>query len=164
LAKLPDLKTENPYVSSILINWIKDFVKQYNIDGIRIDTIPEVPKWFWTAFSESAGVYQVGEVFDSRMDFIADYQNHVDALLHYPLYFTLKNCFQNKASFHQMESTLADSNKHFKDVSVLGVFVDNHDNARFLRNTASIKNFRNALAFSLLTSKFSILNPQLVYL
>ena len=33
-----------------LLSWIHDLVAKYNIDGIRIDTVPEVPKWFWSQF------------------------------------------------------------------------------------------------------------------
>ena len=43
-----------------------------------------------------------------------------------------------------------DSNKaHFKDVSILGLFVDNHDNARFLNGKGDHTLFKSALTFSL---------------
>jgi len=40
-----------------LKDWIKNLVQTYNFDGIRIDTIPEVPKDFWKEFAQSAGVF-----------------------------------------------------------------------------------------------------------
>lgn len=41
---------------------------------------------------------------------------------------------------------------HFKDLDALGVFVDNHDNARFLHNFSGKKaQLRNATVFSLTT-------------
>ncbi len=46
-------------------------MKKYNIDGLRIDTVPEVPAWFWYNFSAAAGVYSVGEVFNGEMWFVA---------------------------------------------------------------------------------------------
>jgi alpha-amylase len=148
------LKQENDFVRTTLLNWINSLISTYNIDGIRIDTIPEVPKWFWKQFSASAGVYQVGEVFDGRLDYVSDYQNCcLDAVLNYPLFFTFKNVFINGSSFNEMESSLQNINKYFHDPSVLGVFVNNHDNSRFLHNNSSVKKFRNAIAFSLLTSK-----------
>lgn len=55
----------------------------------------------------------------------------------------------------QFESTLQAVSKNFKDPSVLGVFVNNHDNARFLNNNYNIPKFRNAIAFSLMTGKES---------
>ncbi len=53
----------------------------------------------------------------------------------------------------QFETTLQAINKSFKDPSALGVFVDNHDNARFLNNNFNIPKFKNAIAFGLLTCK-----------
>jgi alpha-amylase len=50
LAGLPDLKQENPWVRQQLKDWIRNLVQTYNFDGIRIDTIPEVPKDFWAEF------------------------------------------------------------------------------------------------------------------
>ena len=44
---LPDLNTESPHVQKYFYNWIKTFVSTYGFDGIRIDTVPYVPKWFW---------------------------------------------------------------------------------------------------------------------
>jgi alpha-amylase len=120
---------------------------------LRIDTIPEVPKWFWKEFSDAAGVYQVGEVFDPRLDYVADYQNYVDAVLNYPLYFAMKNVFQSGHSMREIEYTLGEVKAKFKDPSILGVFVNNHDNPRFLFNSQSYKNFVNSLALSILTSK-----------
>jgi glycosidase len=40
LASLADLKQENDWVRTKLLEWIKDLVKKYHIDGIRIDTVP----------------------------------------------------------------------------------------------------------------------------
>jgi alpha-amylase len=60
---------------------------------LRIDTVAEVPKDFWREFSDAAGVYAVGEVFDGRHDYVADYQNYLPALLNYPVYFTALSVF-----------------------------------------------------------------------
>jgi len=42
LSGLPDLNQTNPFVSKSLYNWVSGLVKMYNIDGIRVDTVPEV--------------------------------------------------------------------------------------------------------------------------
>jgi hypothetical protein len=65
----------------------------------------------------------------------------------------MKNAFQYNGSMRQLESTIADVAKNFKDQSVLGVFVNNHDNSRFLHNNGSITKFKNSIAFTLFTSK-----------
>jgi glycosidase len=48
-------------------------VKKYGFDGIRIDTIPEVPKSFWSEYGQSAGVFQMGEVFNGNDAYVGDY-------------------------------------------------------------------------------------------
>ena len=78
LCELPDLKQENDWFTEQLLNWIRDIVQKYNFDGIRIDTIMEVPKWFWDKYRAAAGVFQIGETFDGRAEYFADYQNHLD--------------------------------------------------------------------------------------
>lgn len=37
---LADLKQENDYVRTTLLTWISTIVKKYNIDGLRVDTVP----------------------------------------------------------------------------------------------------------------------------
>jgi alpha-amylase len=37
-------------VRSTLKQWVSDLVNDYNFDGVRIDTIPEVSKSFWSEF------------------------------------------------------------------------------------------------------------------
>lgn len=67
LADLPDLKQENDWVTQKLVEWIEKIVQDYNFDGIRIDTLPEVPKWFWDKFTAASGVFQIGEVFNGKI-------------------------------------------------------------------------------------------------
>ena len=57
LADLPDLNQGNSYVREYLKTWIKKQVDTFGFDGIRIDTIPEVPKDFWSEYGQSAGVF-----------------------------------------------------------------------------------------------------------
>ena len=37
-------------------------MKDYAIDGLRLDTVTYVPRWFLEKFQQRAGVYIVGEV------------------------------------------------------------------------------------------------------
>lgn len=87
LAGLPDLNQDNPKTSQLLTDWISKLVKDYDFDGVRIDTIPEVDKNFWSKFSTAAGVFTIGEVFDGRIPYVSGYQGSIDATLNYPTYF-----------------------------------------------------------------------------
>ena len=132
LADLPDLKHENNYVSDELLRWIKYMVEKYKLDGLRVDTVPEVPKWFWKKFNKAAGVFQIGEVFNGNAEYVHSYQGPLNSTFNYPLYFTLNDAFK--------ERNLEKLNDYYKNTrpvygrykTVLGVFIGNHDNARFL--------------------------------
>ena len=153
LALLPDLDTESEYVVKTLNDWIKWLVVEYDVDGLRIDTIPEVPKPFWIEFQKSAGCYAVGEVFDGRIDYIADYQNPesggLDALLNYPLSITMKNVWARHGSMNEIGQVLEAERKQFHDMDALAVFTDNHDNERFLHINSDHKALQASLVFSL---------------
>jgi alpha-amylase len=73
LAGLPDLAQENDYVRNYLKNWVKNLVQTYEFDGIRIDTIPEVPMSFWAEYGQSSGVFQMGENFNGDPAYVGPY-------------------------------------------------------------------------------------------
>jgi alpha-amylase len=52
---LPDVNTEDTYVISTLEAYIANFVKTYNIDGLRIDAMKNVRQDFWPGFCKAAG-------------------------------------------------------------------------------------------------------------
>ena len=45
-----------------MLDWIRSMVAKYGVDGLRLDTVSYVPKWFLTQFQAAADVYIVGEV------------------------------------------------------------------------------------------------------
>jgi alpha-amylase len=57
---LPDLRTEDSAVASVLNSWIKDLVVKYSIDGLRLDSTQQVNNDFLPPF-ESAGKFQLTE-------------------------------------------------------------------------------------------------------
>ena len=149
LANLPDLDQSNPWVRQYLKDWVKHIVETFDIDGIRIDTIPEVPKDFWSEYKTSAGVFQMGEVFNGDTSYVGDYQNHVDGLFNYPMFFTIKDVFGNGHSMFEFRARYMDEYTKFKDIDALGLFMDNHDNARFLSQFSNRNAFKAAMAFAL---------------
>ena len=150
LADLPDLNQSVQYVSDGLLAWVSSIIKKYNIDGLRIDTCPEVPMSFWAQYSKAAGVYTVCEVFDGSIQTNAGYQGSVDATLNYPLYYLLQDLFKNGANMSdKSRAFMSQAKSAFKNMNVEGNFVDNHDNARFLYQYNKINRFQNAIAWSM---------------
>lgn len=109
-------------------------MQKFDFDGIRIDTIPEVPKDFWAEYGASAGVFQMGECFNGDPAYVGPYQNYVTGLFNYPMYYTISDVFGSNKSMKNIDSRYSVEEGKFKDIDALGLFVDNHDNARFLHN------------------------------
>ena len=148
LSGLPDLKQENDWVTQTLLDWISNLISTYNLDGIRIDTIMEVPQWFWDKFRSSAGVFQIGEAFNGDINYVADYQNHLDSVFNYPLYYTIQSSFCG--SFTNLEGYWFNSRPIYPAPQYVATFVENHDNPRFLNRCNDRSKFTNAAIFSLL--------------
>ena len=150
LAGLSDLDQSNDYVRSYLKQWISTVVQKFDFDGIRIDTIPEVPKDFWSEYTAASGVFQMGEVFNGDVGYVADYQHHVTALFNYPMFFTLHDVFGSGHSMYGIRSQYEAEDSAFVDVDALGSFMDNHDNARWLCDfPGNQPGFMNAVTFAM---------------
>jgi len=70
-----DLNQDNTIVNDTLHDWISALIANFSIDGLRIDTVPEVNKAFWETFQHTANVYAVGEVFNDDVNYVAPYQD-----------------------------------------------------------------------------------------
>jgi alpha-amylase len=156
LAGLPDLNQTVPYVKNQLLSWISTLMS-YGFDGLRIDTVPEIEPGFWADFVAAANTYAVGEVF-SDLSCCATYQKQaLPGVLSYPLFFTLRSVFQQKQSMNQLQSTFFSYQSQFADVDLLGTFIDNHDNARFLSGTSDYKLYQNAITYTLMAAGIPII-------
>lgn len=65
------------------------------------------------------------------------------------MYYTIKDVFMYGKSMKLIADRWASNFASFKDVDALGLFVDNHDNSRFLNSNNNYALFKSALAFSL---------------
>lgn len=74
LVGLPDLDQSNNFVRSTLNKWVRDTVKTYGFDGLRVDTTHMAPKEFWKEYSDSAEVFTIGEVFNRNPQYVSSYQ------------------------------------------------------------------------------------------
>lgn len=132
LAGLADLDQSKEFVSNYLINWIKDLVKKFDFDGLRIDTVPEVETGFWKKYTDAAGVFATGEVFDGDYGYLASFIPSIGSVLNYPWYFNIKDLFVNQRDMWTIRDYYQKWANQNVDVSILTPFIDNHDNPRFL--------------------------------
>ncbi|KAL3473155.1 glycoside hydrolase superfamily [Aspergillus californicus] len=154
---LTDLNTGSSAVRDIWYDWIGDIVANYSVDGLRIDTVKHVEKDFWSGYAEAAGVYTVGEVFDGDPAYTCDYQGYLDGVMNYPVYYPLREAFRTSSgdmgTLYNMINTVSST---CSDPTVLGSFIENHDNARFPSLTSDISQAKNVLAFVFLTDGIPI--------
>ncbi|RPB01936.1 alpha-amylase [Choiromyces venosus 120613-1] len=157
IAGLPDLKTEDSRVRSLFYGWIKNLVPEYSIDGLRLDTVKHVEKDFWSGFTSAAGVYSIGEVFNGDPAYVGPYQNYMPALLNFPMYYVIKECYATKSSLYNLVNQYDRVSSAFSRPELLGTFLDNHDVQRFLSINNDWTLLKNALAYTLLARGIPIL-------
>ncbi|KAL2751872.1 glycoside hydrolase family 13 protein [Sodiomyces alcalophilus JCM 7366] len=149
---LPDLKTSDPKVRSVLYQWISWFVKEYQFDGLRVDTVKHVEKDFWPGFAKAAGVFTMGEVWHQEMDYIRSYADLMDSLLDYAIYWPMNSFYRQETRSSQELADMHDRiGRSFPDPAALGTFLDNHDNARWLHEKKDVSLLKNALAYVILS-------------
>ncbi|KAL5360126.1 glycoside hydrolase superfamily [Aspergillus floccosus] len=157
IVSLPDLDTTSTAVRNIWYDWVADLVANYTIDGLRIDTVKHVEKDFWPGYNSAAGVYCLGEVFSGDPAYTCPYQNYMDGVLNFPIYYQLLYAFQSSSgsmsNLYNMISTVASS---CKDSTLLGNFAENHDNPRFASYTGDYSQAKNVLTFMFLTDGIPI--------
>ncbi|CAI7588868.1 unnamed protein product [Penicillium pancosmium] len=155
---LPDLNTELSSVQTIWYNWITDLVSNYSIDGLRIDTLKHVQESFWPGYNSAAGVYCVGEVFDGDPAYTCPYQNYLDGVLNYPIYYQLLYAFESSSGsisdlYNMINSVASDCS----DPTLLGNFIENHDNPRFASYTSDYSQAKNVISFLFLSDGIPII-------
>lgn len=154
---LADVNTSCPSVRTKYISWIKEFVSNYSIDGLRIDTVKHVEKSFWADFQAAAGVYAVGEVADGDVRYTCPYQDHLDGILNYPMYYQLTQFFSNSSKgTTDLVMQMKDLNSQCKDPSLMASFSENHDQPRFANSTTDMALAMNVIAFTMLADGIPI--------
>ncbi|KAL8725911.1 MAG: hypothetical protein Q9181_006239 [Wetmoreana brouardii] len=158
IVSLPDVNTENLFVIETYNNWIKSLVTVFGVDGLRIDTVKHVQKSFWPGFQSAAGVFTLGEVFDGDAAYTCPYQQQLEGLLNYPLYYPMIRAFQGSdGDMSSLSSAISTIQRACRDPTMLGTFSENHDNARFLSHTNDLHLNMNVITFTILSGGIPII-------
>lgn len=157
---LPDINTEDPTVVSGFGDWIESLVKDYNIDGLRIDAAKHVNMDFWPVFCARAGVFCIGEVFGSDPVEAASFQgpNGLDSVLHYPMYDSLVEAFTIPGPLNTtaVSDMMTQSKALFKDTGLLGNFLENQDAPRWHNISVDPQSLYNAMVFNFMSDGIPI--------
>ncbi|KAF7551360.1 hypothetical protein G7Z17_g5053 [Cylindrodendrum hubeiense] len=155
---LPDIRTEDGDVRSIWFDWIEQIVSNYSIDGLRIDSAKHIEKSFHAPFEEAAGVYTIGEVLNGDPSFTFPYQDEMSGVLNYPMYYWLKRAFgSTSGDFTELATGIERVKNEAVNSSLLGTFMENHDQDRFPSITSDTALNRNAIAFTILQDGIPII-------
>jgi len=153
---LPDVDTTNPTVISQYGEWIAALVKEYSIDGLRIDAAKHVQMDFWPTFCNNAGVFCMGEVFGGQeVEPIAMYQGPgaLDSVLNFPLYSALVSAFSipGPQNISALTDVFTQSKTKFKDIGLLGNFLENHDLPRWHNLSVDPQSMYNAMTLTFMS-------------
>ncbi|CAM3036847.1 glycoside hydrolase family 13 protein [Sporolactobacillus spathodeae] len=152
--KMPKLNTENQEVRDYLLRIALYWIKEFDIDGWRLDVANEVDGQFWRAFhqaviGEKSDCYIVGEIWHNAWNWLQGDMFH--SVMNYPLSQTIIDYFiENKLKATQAVSAI---NAHYMNYQaqvseVAFNLLDSHDTARILTKARGDKQkVRLALAF-----------------
>ncbi len=135
VASLDDLNQENTAVAAELKKWGQWIIAQSGVDGLRIDTAKHVPKWFLRDFDTAVNTFTIGEVYHGDPAYVGDYTNYTDAVLDFPMYYTIKDVFGHDMSMTKIRDRYKDDYR-YKNPKTNGLFIDNHDVKRFLHDAS----------------------------
>ncbi|RAL13909.1 alpha-amylase [Aspergillus homomorphus CBS 101889] len=158
IVSLPDLRNEDHQVQQMLGTWVSELVSNYSIDGLRIDSVLNIPPVFFSDFSKSAGVFTVGEGATRTAQDYCPLQSSLGGLLNYPLYYILTEAFNTtNGDLTTIVESIDFIKTQCEDVLALGTFTSNQDVPRFGSYTSDISLARNILTISMLADGIPIL-------
>ena len=153
---MPKLNTANPEVQAYLLNIANYWVREFDIDGWRLDVANEVDHHFWKKFHEAVlaikpDLYILGEIWHSSQSWLAGDEFH--AVMNYAFTDNIKDYFaKHLIAPSKMVAGMNEQQLLNRDQTNEVTFnlLDSHDTARILTLTKGNKE----LAKSMLTFMF----------
>jgi glycosidase len=161
---LPDLNQDNPETAAYLIQNSLWWLGQTGIDAVRQDTLPYVPRSYWSRWTgalkrEYPRLTVLGEMWDGNPKLVAFFQggrkafdgvdSGVDTLFDFPLCYAIRDVFAKRQPMSRLTDTLA-ADTNYVNPRVLVTFLGLHDMPRFLNEQgADITSLKLAFSFLL---------------
>lgn len=135
---MPKLNTSNPEVTKYLLDVAKFWIKEYKIDGWRLDVCDEVSHTFWKKFrdtikSVNKDAIIIGEIMHEANNFLKGDQ--LDSIMNYPIKFACVDFFAKKNITAREFLNILGQNRMLYMNSInkqLLNLIGSHDTARFL--------------------------------
>ncbi|WP_205849768.1 alpha-amylase family glycosyl hydrolase [Nakamurella flava] len=139
---LDDLFTEDPVVVNGMIDIYGTWIRDFGVDGFRIDTVKHVDDQFWQAFSPAAlkiahdagkkDFFMFGEVYDTTRPFTSHYTTagQLQAVLDFPFQDAARSFASKNGSAADLQTFFADDDWYTdadSNAYQLPTFLGNHD-------------------------------------
>jgi cyclomaltodextrinase len=134
---LPSINTDDPGARSHLIDAASYWLREFDVDGYRLDHVIAIGMDFWVALRTAAEavkeeVVLVGEATDTP-DCLRRYRGKLHGILDFPLTRALRLAFGTGAwNVGQLDGFLTNYDAYMADGPGRVSFLDNHDMDRFL--------------------------------
>ncbi len=150
---LPDLDQGDEEVARYLVQNSLWWVGVSGVDGIREDTRPYVPRWFWREWMaaikrEYPRLRVVGELFDSDPALVSFFQggrarfdgidSGIDTLFDFPTFFPLRRAFGQGQPLREVAQMLS-RDRLYENPSQLVTFLGLHDVPRFMHEPGATR-------------------------
>lgn len=142
-AEIPvrDVKDAQPNVGLVkyLLDSTEYWLKDADVDGVRLDVPNEVPYWFWKLFNQRVksvkpDAYIVGELWGNASDYVRP--GMYDAVMNYAFFRdpVLKFLCQGQGTAAEFDASLATGRLAYpsQSVAVQMNLIDSHDTVRYL--------------------------------
>ncbi len=148
---LPDLNQDDPEVARYIIQNTLWWVDVTGLDGIRQDTLPYVPRRFWSEWMahikrEHPALSVVGEMFDGDPALVSFFEggaarydgidSRIDTLFDFPLYYPIRSAFAQGHSIRPLAQMIARDRLYLRPGS-LWTFLGLHDVPRFMSESGA---------------------------
>ena len=150
---MPKLNTNNPEVRKYIIDICEKWVKEYDIDGLRLDVANEISHVFCRELNKAmkalkSDFYIVGEIWHNSLPWLRG--DEFDSVMNYPLQNGIADfCVDKNLSVKEFEWAINRCySMYYKQVNrVLFNQMDSHDTIRILNRCGNDKNLaRGTLA------------------
>lgn len=155
VASMPKLNTENPECKAFLLDVATYWIKEYDIDGWRLDVANEIDHQFWRDFRKAvkavkSDCYILGEIWHEGNAWVRGEQ--YDSLMNYPLtnainYFIAYRTINAKQFKQQLDQARLNYPRQANEV--MFNLLDSHDTDRIISICDGDKN-KAKLAYLLL--------------
>ena len=101
---MPKLNTENPDCREYFLDVTKHYLRDFNVDGYRLDVADEVTHDFWRVFRKESKKYNkdaliMGEVWYESTPYLRG--DEFDSIMNYTIYDGIRNFLKGKLSLNQ---------------------------------------------------------------